>query len=359
MTGDTIGGVWTHTLELSRALQPYGVEVILAAMGGTASSAQRAEAERISNLHLHNRDYRLEWMDDPWLDIEASARWLLSLEAHYMPDLIHLNTLGHGSLPWRAPIVLTAHSCVLSWWTAVRRTPVPPIWARYRECVEQSLGAANFITAPSLTMLNTLAENYHIPIPSSLAVANGRGAARYRSAEKEPFVLTAGRIWDEAKNAAAVARVARSLEWPVYFAGEHRHPSGSPAIFPGCRMLGHLSEEQLAGWYSRAAIYALPARYEPFGLSALEAALSGCALVLGDIPSLREVWADAAVYVPPDDDERLALALRSLIGDPAYRCEMARRSAARARRFTPDKMAQEYLAIYEMLAARKRTLCVS
>ncbi len=32
----------------------------------------------------------------------------------------------------------------------------------------------------------------------------------------------------------------------------------------------------------------LPARYEPFGLSVLEAALSGCALVLGDIPSLRE-----------------------------------------------------------------------
>ena len=34
----------------------------------------------------------------------------------------------------------------------------------------------------------------------------------------------------------------------------------------------------------------LPARYEPFGLSILEAALSGCALVLGDLPSLRELW---------------------------------------------------------------------
>ena len=50
----------------------------------------------------------------------------------------------------------------------------------------------------------------------------------------------------------------------------------------------------------RAAIYALPARYEPFGLSILEAALSGCALVIGDIPSLREIWADAALFVPSD-----------------------------------------------------------
>ena len=64
-------------------------------------------------------------------------------------------------------------------------------------------------------------------------------------------------------------------------------------------MLGRLSAGELADWYARAAIYALPARYEPFGLSALEAALSGCALVLGDIPSLREIWGDAALFVPP------------------------------------------------------------
>jgi glycogen synthase len=57
-----------------------------------------------------------------------------------------------------------------------------------------------------------------------------------------------------------------------------------------------------ADWYARASIYALPARYEPFGLSALEAALSGCALILGDIPSLREVWLEAAPYVSPDDE---------------------------------------------------------
>ena len=47
-----------------------------------------------------------------------------------------------------------------------------------------------------------------------------------------------------------------------------------------------LSGEDIRPWFARAGIYALPAVYEPFGLSVLEAALSGCALVLGDIPSL-------------------------------------------------------------------------
>ncbi|MEB3829625.1 glycosyltransferase [Phormidium sp. CCY1219] len=61
-----------------------------------------------------------------------------------------------------------------------------------------------------------------------------------------------------------------------------------------------MSPEELSHWYARAAIYAFPARYEPFGLSVLEAALSGCALVLGDIPRLREMWGDAAVFANPD-----------------------------------------------------------
>ena len=57
-------------------------------------------------------------------------------------------------------------------------------------------------------------------------------------------------------------------------------------------------------WLRRATIFALPARYEPFGLSALEAGLAGCALVLGDIP-MREVWHDAAMFVPPEQPAAL------------------------------------------------------
>ena len=77
-----------------------------------------------------------------------------------------------------------------------------------------------------------------------------------------------------------------------------------------------------------------------FGLSALEAALSGCALVLGDIPSLREVWGDAALFVAPDDTDALAQALQGLIDRPAYRRELADRATKRAGLYTPRRMAR-------------------
>ena len=112
----------------------------------------------------------------------------------------------------------------------------------------------------------------------------------------------------------------------------------------------------MAGWLGRASIFVLPARYEPFGLLPLEAALSGCALVLGDIPSLREVWGDAADFVPPDDHAALATAIASLLTSPRRLIARADSAHAHAARYTADGMAQGYLAAYrDLLAARATT----
>lgn len=359
MTGDTVGGVWTFTMELAQALGAYGMEVMVATMGGMPTPSQREEAAAIRNLRLEASDYKLEWMHEPWRDVEESGEWLLSLEKRFAPDLVHLNTYGHGDLPWRSPVMLTAHSCVLSWSAAVKGQPVGPGWDRYRQAVECSLKCADLLTAPSRAMIRMIEQNYAVDLPPFRVIANGRSGSRYGAASKEPFVLSAGRLWDEAKNVAALARVAKRLPWLVYVAGETRTFSGESIEFDGCRMLGHLSSDDLATWYAGAAIYALPARYEPFGLSALEAAMSGCALVLGDIESLREVWNDAAVFVPPDDEQGLEAALIELMSDPKRRVQMANRALERARTFTPERMGSQYASAYELLVACRRMPCAS
>jgi glycosyltransferase involved in cell wall biosynthesis len=351
MTGDTVGGVWSFTLELAEALGAHGIHVVLAALGGPPTLGQRLEACRIANLDLLPSDFKLEWMDDPWRDVASSGNWLLDLEEEYAPDVVHLNSFGHGALAWRAPVVVTAHSCVLSWWAAVKGGAAPEEWRGYRKTVTASLHAADAVTAPSRAMAELLAEHYGVH--ACRVIPNGRLAARFRRAEKEPFVLTAGRLWDEAKNLAAVAQAARRLPWPVYCAGAGSQPSGS-----GMTMLGQLAPDVLADWYARASIYALPARYEPFGLSALEAAHSGCGLVLGDIASLREVWGDAAVFVPPENPDALADAVNGLIRDPARREALAQAAAQRAQQYTPRRMADDYLATYRAAAAEER-LCAS
>ena len=107
---------------------------------------------------------------------------------------------------------------------------------------------------------------------------------------------------------------------------------------------------------AESAVYALPARYEPFGLSALEAGLCGCALVLGDIPSLREVWGDAATYVDPDDAPALARTLNTLADDERTRADLGRRARVRALEYSPTRLAAGYLAAYDFCSAQREVV---
>jgi glycosyltransferase involved in cell wall biosynthesis len=364
MTADTVGGVWTFALELARALDPHYVEIILVTMGGLPSDEQRREAGAIANLKLLASNYRLEWMNNPWGDVDDSGRWLLELAARYEPDLIHLNGYCHGALPFEVPVIVTAHSCVLSWWNAVRSEDAPPEWNTYRRRVPEGLRAADLITAPSEAMRLEIERHYGPGLPATCTIPNGRASGMFRPEKKKPMVFAAGRLWDEAKNIQALASIAADLPWPVWLAGDDRQPGTAPASdawksASGALYLGRLAPRTMADCCAFAAIYAHPARYEPFGLTVLEAAMSGCALVLGDIPSLRENWNGAAVFVPPDEPELLKAALLNLIERPDLREELRQRSLSRARLFSAEGMAAGYMDAYNSVAAGWRLACAS
>lgn len=359
MTADTLGGVFQYALELASGLRRLGVRVVLATEGRPLDRAQREEARRVPGLELLESRGRLEWMEEPWADVARTGAWLLDLSARLRPDVVHLNSYAHGALPFQAPVLVVAHSCVCSWFEAVRGTPAPPSFDRYRREVARGLGAADLVVAPTSAMLAALARHHGTPRRARV-IPNGRSAERFRYGlgPRAPFVLCAGRLWDAAKNVAILDAVAPELPWPVLLAGEEAHPDPAhraPAAAPHARTLGCLSIDALAGLYARAALYALPARYEPFGLSALEAALAGCALVLGDIPSLREVWDDAAAFVGPDDAAGWSAVLRGLIERPEARSALAARARARGLALSPARMARSYLETYRDLVAWGRS----
>jgi glycosyltransferase involved in cell wall biosynthesis len=317
-------------------------------MGAPLDEQQRTAVQQIANVTLFESAWKLEWMEEPWDDVAAAGAWLLDLEVLMRPDVVHLNGYAHGALPWRSPTLMVGHSCVFSWFTAVKGAAPPADWERYRQEVRRGLHAAGLVTAPTAAMLTALRVHYG-GFRAAPAIYNGRRPTRFPPLAKQPYILTAGRVWDEAKNIAALARVAPQLSWPVFVAGEERHPAGGTVHLRAVRRLGRLAPAELAVWLGRAAIFALPARYEPFGLTVLEAGLAGCALVLGDIPSLREVWDGAAVFVPPDQADALAEALEHLSRDVRRRERLARRARARALRYTPVRMARAYAALYARL----------
>lgn len=351
MTADTVGGVWTYAVELARALDARGVRVALATMGAPVSAHQRAALAGSGGVTLHESRFRLEWMQDPWDEVDAAGDWLLALERALRPDLVHLNQFAFGALPFRAPRLVVAHSCVASWWRAVHGETAPASWDPYRRRVRQGLQGAACVAAPTRAMLDALRGEYGWN-GQGRVLPNGCAPEAFAPAPKQERILAAGRFWDAAKNLQALEQAARGLAWPVCVAGSTAHPDGGNVQPTGVHLLGELPRPALARQLAEAAIYALPARYEPFGLSVLEAALSGCALVLGDIASLREVWGSAAVYVPAGDPSALHAALQALIAAPDRRAQLAQAAQERARRYTASAMTDGYLACYAALAPR-------
>ncbi|HEY4649888.1 MAG TPA: glycosyltransferase family 4 protein [Pontibacter sp.] len=349
MTADTVGGVWTYALELTRALAPFGTHVALATMGSPLSDAQRQETNDIPNLTIYESNYKLEWMDEAWEDVEKAGEWLLQLRDEVQPDLIHLNGMVHGSLDWGKPVMVVVHSCVMSWWRAVKDEDAPKEWNKYKELVTKGLQAADVVVAPTQAMLHQ-AEELYGPFKQSSVIYNGRGQHHFQFGRKEPFIFSMGRVWDEAKNISMLAHIASELQWPVYIAGDDKHPAtGKTVELENVHFLGHLSNKEVSDWLSRASIYALPAKYEPFGLTILEAAMSGCALVVGKTESQAEIWGNAAKYVNPQDADELRDTLNKLIEDEFCRNIMACRSVKRSHGYTSEQMAQDYCHQYRQL----------
>jgi glycogen(starch) synthase len=345
MTADAVGGVWQYATTLAAALQDRGADVLLALMGPAPTQDQRDEASR-RGLRVAEGPYRLEWMDEPWDDVRAAGEWLLALARAFAPDVVHLNGYCHAALPWQRPVVVVAHSCVRSWWRAVHGAEAPPSWDRYSREVARGLRAAWQVIAPTGAMLRALREEYGA-LETGRVIPNAHVPAGAPAAAKANLIFAAGRVWDQAKNLKALCDVAPSLAWPVYVAGDRVSPADAREEPVGAvRWLGRLPGHVVKQWHERAAIYALPARYEPFGLSVLEAASAGCALVLGDIPSLRENWDGAAVFVDPDDRSGLAAQLGRLIEDPDERQALAARAVQRASQFTVARMIGAYSELY-------------
>jgi glycosyltransferase involved in cell wall biosynthesis len=349
MTADAVGGVWTYALDLTRGLAAYDVDVVLAVMGPAPDAAQREHARSIANLELVWKSYPLEWFHNfSETDLTRSGAWLRDQAADFKADLVHINGYAHAAGNWEIPAIVVAHSCVCSWWMAVHGTNPPEEYSPYRERVLAGLMSASAVVAPSQWMLDGIRTTYRVRLKRSEVIHNFSSASPC-FAEKKPVIFACGRFWDPAKNLELLDRVGARTLWPIQVAGSRWSPEGIEQNCSHLELLGQLPRAEVLRQLSRAAIFAHPARYEPFGLAVLEAASSGCALVLADIPPLRELWRGGAIFVAPDDAKEWTACLNHLARNERDRSMLARGALERSRDFRSDSAVKQYVRLYERL----------
>ena len=344
---DAVGGVWVYSLELARALRPLGVETLLAVLGSSPSAGRREEA---AGFTLIDTGLPLDWAETSAAELRRAGEQLALIALRQGVDVMQTSSAAHvPPSDCETPCVAVQHSCVASWWAAVKGTPLPPEFVWRRDLVQAGLERAAAIVAPTAAFGDETARIYK-PSAGVITVHNGRRMPAQRELPRGDFVFTAGRLWDEGKNVATLDRAAARLAAPVQAAGSVQGPNGASIRLAHARPLGELSAERLAGVLSAHPIYASAAYYEPFGLSVLEAAQSGCALVLSDIATHRELWDGAAMFVDPCDDQGFARAIEDLLTDSAERNRRGEAARTRAQRFSPEPMARAMAAIYGRVA---------
>lgn len=347
MTADAVGGVWQYATDMAEGLATRGISTYLAILGPEPSRDQRERASRIPGLSLDYCSLPLEWTARSPADVLAASMRLGDMAARVNADVIQLNSPAFAAFgTFAGPFIAVQHSCLLTWWATVRGGSLPDDFRWRAEINGRGLHAAQAVVTPSAALAELTARLYRLPNEPRV-VFNGRSSA-YRPGAGEPadFVFTAGRLWDDAKNVAVLDRAARYTDTPILAAGSLYGPNGEAAHFPNLRCLGELAESSMAAYFCRRPIYISTALYEPFGLAVLEAAQAGCALILADIPSFRELWHDVADFVPPDNEKAIAAAIEVFVADPKRRAAFGAAAQERSKRYSVSAMVAEMLAVY-------------
>lgn len=108
-----------------------------------------------------------------------------------------------------------------------------------------------------------------------------------------------------------------------------------------------INDKELVNLYQNALALIMPSLMEGFGLPAVEAMVNNCLVLASDIPSLREICKDAAIYFNPKDVSDIARNLESINKNPELKEKFVVKGFQRGSNFSWEKSAKEILKIYE------------
>ena len=308
------------------------------------------------------------WFPKGWTHIRLSAELLL-----HPPEVFFNPAHEIPYLHRYAKIMTTVHDVVFRHVPAAY--PVKNL-RRQEWAIKRIVKQAKTILAVSETTKKDLMEIYKVPdnriVATHLAPASGLGA-RHTAPQvmlkydvtPGMYVLFVSRV-EAKKNPVTLIRAFIELR-RRYGIG---HPlklvlAGSPgfggdeavkvAQASNCvndiMFLGYVPDEDIPALIENALCFAFPSLGEGFGIPVLEAMKAGAPVIASDIPAVREVAGDAAIFVPPLDVTKWTVALDTMLVDQKRREELSAKGRERVQEFSWDKTA---VATWQALRATAR-----
>lgn len=248
------------------------------------------------------------------------------------------------------PLIVTIHDAV-PWTHPETLTPRGARW--HRDMGKRIAETAAVVVTPTAAVAAELAEHLQLRRVEVVGegVSPGIGEIPDDAAERArrmglpaEFVLAVGTL--EPRKGLDVAAEALAREsWPPGLPLLLAGPTGwgDVSLPPGARLLGRLSDQDLATVYSRASVLVMPSRAEGFGLPLLEAMTHGLPVVVSDAPTLVEVAGGAAIVVPRGNSQLLAEGVQQALTE---RLLWSAAGRARSRDFSWESAARRLWEIF-------------
>jgi glycosyltransferase involved in cell wall biosynthesis len=331
-----VGGSETYARELCRALGRVGEHEYRVFLPSIAEDAADGLPSRVVRRYPAASDMRGR--------VRAMAGGLL--RGGPLRRELELDSLAGIHFPLSVMIPLVSSPAAATTILDLQHEFLPENFPRWELAYRKYLYGASarrsrVVIAISEHGRETLIERLSLPPERVRTIHLGVDLERFSPGDvaREPFVLYPANRWPHKNHETLFRSMGLLPEYRLVLTGyDGPVPDGVDSV-------GRVTHDELVDLYRRASALVFPSRYEGFGQPVLEALACACPVACSDLPPLREVAGDAAVYFDPDDPESIAAGVREAI---------ARGGAsglARAAQFSWDETARRHDAVYRELAA--------
>jgi len=291
-------------------------------------------------------------------------------------DLLHT---PHFNVPvlYKGKFVTTIHDLT---WHEIKGLGVTTLSApayyfkyiAYRSVVKKTVSRAVKIIVPSNTIKKDLIRRFSLQPEKVVVTYEGATFTKGENLKfkisnlkllhkyniQKPYILYVGSLYPH-KNVEIVARALKTLAQPspllVIVSARNVFMKRFETYLKEIKadnlvqMVGYIPDKDLATLYKASQGYIFPSLSEGFGLPGLEAMAYGTPVIASDIPVLKEIYGEAAVYFNPRSEIDIAAKIRQIISGESLPKLLIRKGRERVKKFSWEKMAKETLAIYNSL----------
>ncbi len=328
-----------------------------------------------SRDHDRIRNYELR-IKDNWRTVNADIHWHTLEEQFKFPQLLYKENLDLVHFPYfsvpifvNIPFVVTIHDLILHHFSTGEASTLFPVLytiklSGYRYVIQQAIKKAKKVITVSSATKQEIVDHMNVSGDKVVVTYEGVDPEIFEKHTKkiiaDPYFLHVGNMYPHKNMERLVMGFKKTFSNTSvklvlvgkedFFAKRLKDFVRKKEIDSNVIFVGEVSDKELSSFYQHALALVIPSFMEGFGLPAIEAMANNCLILASDIPVLKEICKDAALYFDPHDETNMAEKMRFVAGKSRMAFEKQKEAGlSRIGKFSWQKLAKETLGVYNSI----------